>query len=137
MSIYGVDIANIISEATSGELTPLTITRAGEYPDGAEYDPVEDRWEDANGDPLSEPEDQEFTGEGIAPAYSSVAGKHRLLGAGLIKEGETPILIIAGSLDTDPKIEDQVTIDSITYTITRIIEKDPAGATWTVAGKPA
>jgi|GEM_PF-1956673 len=133
MSIFGVDIASIVSDAFSGQLVQATLTRKGVQQ--GEYNSVTDRYEDENGDPTGDPVDQVFTTDGIDPAISSIAGKSQILMDGLTNAGEVPILLIAKPLGTNPKTGDKIEIGGENYTITGIIEKDPAGATWTVRAK--
>lgn len=121
--LFGINIAQTVSDALSGQLSPITLTR--EVP--GVYDPVTDMY--AEGETLT------FTSEGIAPAVSSIAGRNQMLQSGLITASEEPILIVAIPLGTEPKTGDSLTINNKTYTITGIIESDPSGSTWTVKGE--
>lgn len=120
--LFGLDIESLVSEALQGQLTSLTLTRT-----------VVSNYDSGTDSQTSTPET--FTSEGIAPAISSIAGRFEALGEQLVKENEVPILILAKPLGTDPQAGDKITIDGNTYTVTRVIERDPAGATWTVAGE--
>lgn len=133
MSIFGIDVDQIVGSAFSGNLSPVTLTRVGVQE--GEYNPVTDRYEDEDGNPVGPPEDQIFTTDGIVPGYSTTAGRAEMLSTGMITEKEVPILLIATPLGTKPEIGDKITIGSETYTMTGIIEKDPANATWTVKGE--
>lgn len=128
--LFGTDIASAVTDAFTGELLPAVLSREVT----GEYDPVDDRYEDAEGNPV-EPGTQTFTSEGIVPAFSSMSGKAQMIESGLITASEVPIMLLLQPLGTDPKITDKVTIDNITYRITGVIEKDPAGATVTVKGE--
>lgn len=117
MSLFGVDIASIVTDAFSGQLKQVTITR--ETP--GEYDPVTDTTTGGT--------TEVFESEGIEE------NRQKMLSEGLINDDETPILIIAQPLETSPKNGDRISIDGQTYTISGIIGRDPAGATWTVRAK--
>lgn len=130
MSLFGIEIDQIVSDALDGQLKTATLTRDGEYPAGVEYDPIDDRYEDANGDPVSEPSDQEFTTEGIVESYSD-----KMISEGLVEQNDRKILLIAKKLGTTPKSGDKITIESETYTVVGVPERDPASATWIVQGR--
>lgn len=123
MTLFGIDIAQITTDALQGNLKSATLTRV--IP--GEYNPVTDTHTDD--------EEVQFTSEGIIPAWSSTAGKAEMLEAGLITSSEIPILLLAQPLGTDPTPGDKIEINGATYTVTGIIEKDPAGATWTIKGE--
>lgn len=128
--LFGIDIAQTVTDAMQGNLTDLTLTRETT----GTYNATADRYEDEQGDPV-DPTEQEFTSQGIAPAWSSTGGRLKMIENGLITASEVPILILAIPLGTDPQIDDKIDINEDTYTVTGIIGKDPAKASWTVKGK--
>lgn len=127
--LFGLDIKTLVSDAFSGQLVPITITREVQ---GGTYDPVDDRYEDGNGDEVL-PTEQTFTSEGIMPANEGISAFQTLLAAaGETNENERLVLIIAKPLGTSPKTGDKLAIEGETYPITGIDGRDPAGASWTV-----
>lgn len=112
-NLFGLNIKSIISGAVKGGLRPIYLTRTVE---GA-YDPITDQTTTTT---------ETYTTEGIEE------NRTKFYESGLISSTEVPILLIADPLGTDPKKGDEVSIDGNEYTITGILERDPASATWTV-----
>lgn len=127
--IFGIDIAQIVSDAFDGQLVPITLTRKVQ---SGTYDPLDDRYEDSNTDEVASTETT-YTSEGIMPGSSRISAFQAFLSeVGQTKENERHVLIIAKKLGTDPQIDDKLTIESNTYPITGIEGRDPAKATWIV-----
>lgn len=113
MSLFGVDIKSLVTDAFAGQLRPITLTRTIE----GEYDPVTDQTTSTT---------ETYTTEGIEENRS------KYLEAGLIASSEVPVLMLAQPLGTAPKAGDKIEIEQQVYTMTGIVERDPAGATWIV-----
>lgn len=120
--LFGIDIQGLVTDSLSGQLRPIFLTRTVK----GIYDPILDEETETT---------ETYTTEGIAPSYSSVAGRNEMLQAGLLRASEVPILMLAKPLGTDPQTGDRLEIDGETYTITGVIERDPSGSTWTVKGE--
>lgn len=83
---------------------------------------------DANGDPVpGTPQTWSF--DGIVDTFSAYFASQ----AG-IPVTDVRILIIAGSLATTPEQDDQVECRGVWHQLRRIVERDPANATYTFAG---
>lgn len=81
---------------------------------------------DSYGDPAS-PTAATYTFDGIRDNFS----KAYAVAAG-IPETDVRILVIAGSLSVTPKEEDQINIAGAWYEVRKVLEIDPAGATYTL-----
>ncbi len=51
-----------------------------------------------------------------------------------IPDGDVSILMFSQSIKTVPTIEDRVALRGVTYQLRKLIEQDPAGATYRFAG---
>ena len=114
MTLFGVDISNIVSSALEGQLRPVTVTRTSE----GTYDPVTDE--------VTGSSSAEYTSEGIEE------NRRKYLESGLIESHEVPVLILAQPLETEPRADDKLEIDGNMYTVVDLIERDPAGAIYIV-----
>lgn len=118
MSIFGVDIAGIVGEALSGNLLTATLTRTEKT-----YDPVTDTQTETA---------ESFTTDGVVSSYSD-----EMIAGGHATHSERRILLVAQGLGTEPRIGDEITIESKTYTVTGTPSRDPASATWTIKAEIA
>jgi len=119
MKLFGLDIAGLVAENFAGQLLPVTLTRKTP----GEYDPIAgDNWIDGT--------TETYTSEGIVSEYAD-----ELKATGLVHEKHRKILIIAKPLGTAPRAGDKVTIEGVSYTVTGVPSRDPAGATWTIKGE--
>lgn len=118
MSLFGIDIASIVSDTLSGQLKPVTITR--DMP--GQYDPVTDTWEAGT--------TEEYRSEGIVEAYSD-----EMIASGQVTFKDRKITILAKSLGTVPLIGDKISIEGEELTVTGTPARDPASATWTIQGE--
>lgn len=123
--IFGTDIAGMITDAFEGQLLPAELVREVT----GEYDPIDDRYEDEEGNPV-EPGTQIYTSEGVIEAYSD-----EMIASGFATAKDRKIMVLAQPLGTVPKLGDKITIDGETLTVTGIPQKDPATATWTIRGE--
>lgn len=82
---------------------------------------------DSKGDPAVTSADYTFEGfrDNFTAFYAAQAG---------IPVTDARILIIAGSILVAPKKDDKVLISGEWYQLRRVVEVDPAGATYTMAG---
>lgn len=83
---------------------------------------------DAFGDPVLGSA-QTWTFDGIVDSFSAFFAAQ----AG-IPVTDSRILIIAGSLATSPQKDDQVKLRDTWYQLRRLVEQDPAGATFIFSG---
>jgi hypothetical protein len=118
MSIFGVDIAGIVSGALSGNLLTATLTRTE-----TEYDPIQDEQIEVV---------ETYATDGIVSSYSD-----EMIANGKATEKERKILLVAQQLGTEPRIGDEITIESKTYLVTGVPSRDPAKATWTIRAEIA
>lgn len=118
MSLFGIDIAELIAEGFRGKLNPITLshTTPGEY--------------NAITDTVADPVTTTTTSEGIVDEFDM-----RLEAEGLLTRNQRMLIILADNLAFDPKIGDDISIDSEDFTIVGIPSQDPAKATWTVKGE--
>ncbi|MAO65054.1 MAG: hypothetical protein CL666_08640 [Balneola sp.] len=119
MSIFGVDIQGIVSDAFSGQLKPVTLTRENK----GDYDPPTDSYRDG-ADPDT------YTTEGIVEDWAAY-----LVESGAVEANTRKILMIAKPLGTEPKQGDTITIEGDSYMVVGIPERDPDTATWVVQGR--
>lgn len=83
---------------------------------------------DSRGDPV--PEDaQTWTFDGIVDSFSAF-----FMAQAGIPATDSRILIIAGSLATSPRKDDQVKLREAWYQLRRLVEQDPASATYIFSG---
>ena len=115
MKIAGINIAKLVSDATDGQLLPLTLVRHT----ADSYDPVASTETNAS--------DNTYTSEGIITDYESGRAENAT-----DEEYDHKIMIIAEKLGTTPQPGDEITIENQTFTVTGTPERDPAGATYTV-----
>lgn len=119
MSLFGIEINQIVSDALDGQLKTATLTRENK----GTYDAPTDTYSGASADST-------FTTEGIVESYSD-----RLISEGVVQQNDRKILLIAKKLGTTPKAGDTITIESVDHTIVGVPERDPASATWIVQGR--
>lgn len=122
--LFGVDIAKEISDAFSGELEDVTLTRDNP----GTYDPLTDSYS-GGGTPST------FTSEGIVQKYDK-----KLIADGVVQRNDREILILAEPLGTVPsnggdnRKADSIEIEGETFTVVSV-DKDPATATYIVQGR--
>ena len=126
MTLFGVDISQIVTDAFTGQLKEASLVRDEEL----EYDPIQDAYVDSGGNIVEDPEPQTFTTQGIVESYSD-----QMKAAGLATEEHRRILLLAKPLNTTPKAGDKITIEGNTHTVVGIPERDPVSATWIVKGQ--
>lgn len=126
-TLFGIDIAQIVTTALTGQLRPATLSRKK----SGVYHPVADNTTGAI--------EQEFHSEGIVEAYSQQFLKLGLTNslasaatAGALTENSRRVLLLAQPLGTTPISGDLITIDDTSYRVTGIAQKDSAGATFIV-----
>ena len=115
--LFGVDISELIAEAiaSAGGLTASTLTKAGTIT----RDP-------ANPARTLQPTTTSHTLEAVVEA------KTVRVGESAIPETRYIATLIAGSItpETIPEPNDQLSLDGRTYTLGRLISRDPASATY-------
>lgn len=115
-SLLESSIRQQVATAFSGRLLTCTLRR------------VEESALDAKGDPIPGAATT-WSFDGIADSFSAMFATQ----AG-IPLTDVRILIIAGSLATVPEQDDQVKVRSEWFQLRRLIERDPANASYTFAG---
>ena len=116
--LFGVDFKQVIGNVTKGQLNEGTLTRTEE----TGYDPVTD-------EPITTVTEYPF--EGIVEEY-----EQRLIEAGVVQAKDRKISIISDSLLTVPQTTtDAINMQSQKFTIIKVEQGDPAGATWEVQGR--
>jgi len=108
-------IPPIIHGAFKTVFYDATLTRAG-APTGPDYNPTP-------GTVLS------FTCKALIEGYSDY-----FKAGGLVTGKDREVMILAGSLATTPAMGDSVTVQGVTFTLSDMIEVDPARALWTCKG---
>lgn len=114
--IFGVDIAGIIADATDGNLNEASVTI---YTDG-----VRDENNLTGGPAQTE---NTITCTGIWSAFST-----RDIDEQVVLTGDRKAMLIGDTIgDVIPKVGDKVVMDGDTMYIVRLLESDPARATYT------
>lgn len=118
MSLFGINIEEIITQAFRGNLYPVTLTREvpGTYTPGT--------------DTVTGSSEQTYTTEGILESYSE-----ELVAQGLVSESDRKALVLASPLGTVPQPGDKLTIHGETFTVVAVPQRDPVGATYSVRVK--
>lgn len=133
MSLFGEDIAGLISDALNGELLDATLTRTT---NSGTYNSQTDTYSGGS-TPTT------YTTQGIVEQYDISLMQTGDLGKrhkGLIQTNDRKILLLAEPLGVEPspgdnnQPPDQITIDGKTFTVISVA-KDPASATYEVQGR--
>lgn len=117
MALLDGQIRNAIASGFAGRLLKGTLTRT--TPGGGL---------DKYGDPIS-PTTTTYPCEGFVENFSAFYRAQ----AG-IPDTDVKILLIAGLIDTVPQKDDRVTFRGTVYQIRRVLEIDPAEASYTLQG---
>lgn len=115
MKLFGVDLAEEIGKAFNGQLTPavLTVVTLTTRTPGSLTAGVNTTTEDHNCDAIMEVEKARRTDQTAAETRSTVLIIANTLPAGVI-----------------PKVNDQITMESVTVVLTELLERDPAAAAY-------
>lgn len=119
MALLEGQIRDQIAAGFAGKLLKGTITRT--VPGGGL---------DANGDPRA-PTTQTYQTQGFVESFSAY---YRAASNGMINDTDVKILLIAGLTNTVPVKDDIVTFRGTAYQVRRILEIDPAQATYVLQG---
>lgn len=116
MSLLDTAIRDQVAAAFRGQLLACTLRRVPSTAVDASGDPVP-------GAPLT------WSFDGIVDTFSAMFAAQ----AG-IPATDVRVLIIAGSLGTVPEQDDQVRVRAEWFQLRRLVERDPANATYVFAG---
>lgn len=119
MALLDGQIRSAIAAGFNGRLLTGTLTRT--VPGGGL---------DANGDPIA-PTTQTFQTQGFVESFSAF---YRAASNGRINDTDVKITLIGGLTGTVPTKDDRVTFRGVTYQIRRIVEIDPAEASYVLQG---
>lgn len=121
--LFNTDIAQQVHDGFEGQLIDATLKRTVV----TGYDPVTDE---------ETTETTEHDCEGFVETYSE-----RMYSEGIVQQNDRKILILANSLDVTPTGGDEDTqpdtieIEGNNFTVVPPVNRDPAGATWTIQGR--
>jgi hypothetical protein len=119
MNMFGIDIANEVAIAFSGQLNTVTLTRENR----GTYDETEDTYSGGAADSV-------FMSEGIVENYSN-----KMISDGLVTVKDRKITILAQPLTTVPMEGDKISIEGQIFKVIGIAKRDPAEATYTIQGR--
>ena len=120
-AVDGIDVAGLVAEHLGPRILPLVLHRPGA--------PAARDLNNLTQAPVPGP-GTDFPCRGFIEDFSSYD-----MAQGLVEAGDRKVIILGGTLSTEPLGgigRDQVTVEGKRWSIQRVIDRDPAGATFTL-----